>query len=249
MAALTVASPEANSGKSALAAGLARKLGAGTEIAELPAGESPAGNPAVVVVTPATGPAATAAFAKGAAVIVNRVPLTKVDRIRAAYEAAGVSVLGVVPEDRTLASPTIGELVAALGAEGQFVDQHLDQPLDRPVIASIAADPGQNYFARTDANAVIVRSDKPDLQLAALNAGPSCLIVTGGLPVLSYVLQRVAEDEVPLITTTHDTKETIEVLEGLFAASPFAPTPTRLARIEALLAGVNLDSLLSAGRA
>ena len=54
---------------------------------------------------------------------------------------------------------------------GEYIDEHRDTPLDRPVIASIAADPGQTYFVRTDATAVIVRSDKPDLQLAALNAG------------------------------------------------------------------------------
>ena len=56
------------------------------------------------------------------------------------------------------------------------------QPLDRPLIATISADPGQGYFAGYDAKAVIVRSDKPDLQLAALNAGAACLILTGGLP-------------------------------------------------------------------
>lgn len=243
MATLLIASPEERSGKSAIAAGLSRKLTA-TDVQEAPAGELPSGN-VIVVVTPATDPAATAACAGSAPVIVNRANPRKLEQVRAAYEAAGVKVIGVVPEDHVLATPSIGEVAAALEATGEFIDENKDAPLDRPVIASIAADPGQTYFVRTDATAVIVRSDKPDLQLAALNAGASCLIVTGGLPLLSYVNQRVAADEIPLLHTRLDTKEAIEAIEGLFGAGPFAPTEAKLRRIGELLSGVNLDSLLA----
>ena len=111
----------------------------------------------------------------------------------------------------------------------------------------IAADPGQSYFDRTKANAIIVRSDKPDLQLAALNTGPICLIVTGGLPVLSYVLERVADEEIPLVRTKLDTTQAVGAIEGLFGSRPFSGSPEKLRRIEGLLAGVNVDALVSAG--
>jgi BioD-like phosphotransacetylase family protein len=228
-------------------AALFSRLSSGGEvhITEMAAGETFAGGDGrvVVVATPAEDPAEMAKTPALAGVVVNHAVARKADAIRAAYKAAGTKLLAVVPEDALLASPTIGQVAEALAADGENIAENRDRPLDRPVIASIAADPGQTYFVRTDATAVIVRSDKPDLQLAALNAGPTCLIVTGGLPVLSYVLERVADEEIPLLRTKLDTKEAIEAIEGLFGAKPFSGGDAKLARIEALLADVNVDAL------
>jgi BioD-like phosphotransacetylase family protein len=221
--------------------------GGEVDITELPAGEqAPGGGDGriVFVATQADKPSDLARIAGLAGVIVNRSAPRKAGEIRAAYEQAGTKLLTVVPEDGLLASPTIGQVVEALGAEGANIDAKRNRPLDRPVIASIAADPGQNYFVRTEANAVIVRSDKPDLQLAALNAGATCLIVTGSLPVLSYVLERVADDEIPLLRTKLDTKETVAAIEEIFGAGPFSGGDEKLRRIEELLADVNVDALV-----
>ena len=68
---------------------------------------------------------------------------------------------------------------------------------------------------------MIVRGDKPDLQLAALNAGAPCLILTGGQQTLSYVLDRCEEDEIPLLETSLETVAAVERIEGMFAAGPF----------------------------
>jgi BioD-like phosphotransacetylase family protein len=254
MAIIVVASPTPGAGKTTVAAALARKL-AGAQIAESPAGELPAQPDArvIVVATPATSPADLAAFvaaSPNALVILNRVPAKRIVPVRQAYEAAGVKLLGVIPEDALLASPTIGQVREALAAEGSNVNGNREKPLQRVVIASIAADPGQTYFDFTRADAIIVRSDKPDLQLAALNAvTDSCLIVTGGLPILSYVLERVEEGEIPLLRTKLDTKETVAAIEGLFGAGAFSGSPEKLRRIEELLASVDLDALLQSSAA
>lgn len=228
-------------------AALFSRLTSGGEvhITEMAAGETFAGGDGrvVVVATPSEDPAAIAKTASLAGVIVNHAAPRKVEAIRAAYQAAGAKLLAVVPEDALLASPTIGQVAEALSAEGENIEENRDRPLDRPIIASIAADPGQDYFTRTDATAVIVRSDKPDLQLAALNAGPTCLIVTGGLPVLSYVLERVADEEIPFLRTKLDTKDAVSAIEDLFGAKPFAGSDAKLRRIEELLADVNVDVL------
>lgn len=215
-------------------------------ITEMAAGETFTGGEGrvVVVATPVEDPSAHAKTTGLAGVIVNHASARKFEETRAAYEKAGTKLLAIVPEDSLLASPTIGQVAAALNAEGENIDENRDRPLDRTVIASIASDPGQNYFDRTAATAVIVRSDKPDLQLAALNAGPTCLIVTGGLPVLSYVLERVADEEIPLLRTKLDTKETVSAIEQLFGARPFSGGDAKLRRIEELLADVNVDTLV-----
>jgi len=249
MASVIIASPTPGAGKTMIAAGLARRL-AGAQITESPAGELHAqpGGRVIVIATPATSPADLASFvadSPNTLVILNRVPARRIAPMRQAYEATGVTLIGVIPEDALLASPTIGQVRDALAAEAENIDGNRDTPLQRVVIASIAADPGQTYFDFTRADAIIVRSDKPDLQLAALNAvTDSCLIVTGGLPVLSYVLERVEEGEISLLRTKLDTKETVAAIEDLFGAGAFSGSPEKLRRIEELLAGVDLDALL-----
>lgn len=201
----------------------------------------------IIVATPLDNPADVASYIRSAGpvsgVILNRIPERRIDTVQAAYEAAGVHPLAIIPEDRVLAAPTLGQVSDALSGEGVFIGEHIDEPLDNPVIASIAADPGQTYFTRTQTEAVIVRSDKPDLQLAALNSGAGCLIVTGGLPVLSYVNERVADDEIPLLRTTLDTKQVVSAIEDLFGTAPFTGD-AKIKRIESHLAHLDLDALL-----
>jgi BioD-like phosphotransacetylase family protein len=234
-------------------AGFRGQSGSGLEIREVPAGDitevlaAQAGIRALIVATPEDRPSEIAAFVRSAGpvagIILNRVPVKRAAALRSAYDALGVQPLAVIPEDRVLAAPTLGQAAEALGATGEYIEQNFDRALDRPAIASIAADPGQTYFTRTEAEAVIVRSDKPDLQLAALNAGAGCLIVTGDLPVLSYVLDRVEEDEIPLLRTKLDTKQTVSVMEELFGTAPFRGDE-KAGRAGSLLSEIDLDALL-----
>jgi BioD-like phosphotransacetylase family protein len=179
-----------------------------------------------------------------AGVIVNKAPSKRLDSIRAETERAGLKVLAVVPEDRLLAAPVLRDVAGTLSATVEHLGNGGLQPLDRPLIATISADPGQGYFAGYDAKAVIVRSDKPDLQLAALNAGASCLILTGGLPLLSYVLERAEEDEIPLVRTSLDTISAVNGIEGLFGSVPFAGGDAKTKRITDLLDDLDVQSLI-----
>lgn len=220
-------------------------------LTEAPAGEQSGSAGRVIVVSePATEPAQLAQFCRPlapnlAGVVLNRVPARRLAAVRADIEASGVKVLAAVPEDRLLAAPTLGEAAEALSAEKMFFDSTGVRPLDRVIIASIAADPGQGYFARTGAETVIVRSDKPDLQLAALNAGVSAMIVTGDLPILGYVLNRAEEDMVPMLRTRLDTIEAVKVIEDLYAARPFAGGAGKLDRAAALTAEIDLALITS----
>jgi BioD-like phosphotransacetylase family protein len=179
-----------------------------------------------------------------AGVIVNKAPSKRLDSIRTGAEGTGLKVLAVVPEDRLLAAPVLRDVAGTLSATVEHLGDGGLQPLDRPLIATISADPGQGYFAGYDAKAVIVRSDKPDLQLAALNAGASCLILTGGLPLLSYVLERAEEDEIPLVRTSLDTISAVNGIEGLFGSVPFAGGDAKTKRITDLLADLDIQSLI-----
>jgi BioD-like phosphotransacetylase family protein len=176
--------------------------------------------------------------------VLNKVPAKRIGALRKELESAGTSPIAVLPEDRLLAAPILGDVALALSAKVEHMSNGTAmRPLDRPVIATISADPGQAHFTRYDASAVIVRSDKPDLQLAAINAGATCLIVTEGLPLLSYVLDRAEEDEIPLLRTSLDTIATVRAIEALFAVKPFPGGEAKLQRMSDLLSEVDLSLL------
>ena len=206
----------------------------------------------VVVVAPGDAPAQKVAeFCKTAGpvvagVVLNNVPEKRRSRIEAEYASAGLNLLAAIPEDRTLAAPLLRDVVEALNAEVSHINNGSDGlAIGNPVIASISSDPGQTHFAREDPSAVIVRSDKPDLQLSAINAGARSLIITGNLPILSYVLDRAQEDEIPLLRTELDTVKTVEAIEQLFGAIPFSGGDAKMARLSELLSGASLLSLIA----
>ena len=221
---------------------------------EAPAGEDAAsltqfpGGGALVIADASTPIDAIADYCRRAGdrvlgAVINKTPARRADALLADARSAGIIVLAAVPEDRLLAAPVLRDVVQALSAQAEHFNGRELQPLDRPVIATISADPGQSYFAHYDASAVIVRSDKPDLQLAALNAGAECLIVTGGLPILSYVLERAEEDEIPLLRTGLDTIAAVQRIEATFGSLPFAGGSAKSERIGELLSYLNLAAL------
>jgi len=175
-------------------------------------------------------------------VTITRVPVRRLEATRAAAGAIGVRLLGLIAEDRTLAAPTLGALAEALEADSSSLNSASETVIDRPIISSISADPAQGYFARYGPNAVIVRGDKPDQQLGALNAGAPCLIVTGGLPVLSYVEERAAEEGIPVLRTRYDTVAAVERLEALYGATPFSGR-AKVERIAELAGELDISSL------
>ncbi|MBI1886621.1 MAG: hypothetical protein HYS09_09975 [Chloroflexi bacterium] len=187
-------------------------------------------------------------------VIATFVPRRRLDAVRETFVKDGVRLISAVTEDRTLAAPTLGDVAAALDAQALLVNGHENDVLDRVYISSISADPSQGYFARLNPNAVIVRQDKPDLQLAALNAGAPCLIVTAtGVgagrgarpPILSYVVQRAEEDEIPILYTPLNTIDAVGRLEDLYGRTRFVGA-AKVQRAAELLKDADIESLVAA---
>ena len=93
-------------------------------------------------------------------------------------ETGALSIL--VGDDRTLAGFSVSEVRTALRAEVLVEGDGPETTCDHLVIAPIASDAGQPYFRRFDSKAVVVRFDKTDQHLAAIQSEPAVLILTGG---------------------------------------------------------------------
>ena len=55
--------------------------------------------------------------------------------------------------------------------------------------------------------AVIVRGDRPDLQMAALNTSTACIVLTKGVEPIEYVRYEAEQEEVSLIVVETDTPQ------------------------------------------
>ncbi len=136
-------------------------------------------------------------------VVVNKVPGSRLESVRA--EAAAqlgkekITLLGVLPEDRTLLAPTVGELAEHLHGKIVSGAEKADELVENFMLEAKTIDPGLEYFGRKVNKAAIIRSERPDMQIAALETSTRSLIVTGDRPIMPIIRQRVEEKKIPLV--------------------------------------------------
>ena len=75
--------------------------------------------------------------------VLTAVPRARATAIAGTLTQKGIPMLALLPEDRLLSSPSIGEMAQALGAETLFTDGRMEEVIERVTIASISADPAR----------------------------------------------------------------------------------------------------------
>jgi BioD-like phosphotransacetylase family protein len=150
-------------------------------------------------------------------VIVNKVPASQMEAAR----GLGGEVLGVIPEDRKLLSLTVAELAGRI--EGRIVNEagKSAELVENYMLGALGVDSGLDYFGRKIGKAVVVRGERPDMQLAALETPTACLVISGdGEPI--YTVLHSAEDKgIPIIITGDDTVSVVESLELALGGTKF----------------------------
>ena len=171
-------------------------------------------------------------------VVLNHVTRYKEREVRLnlapAIETKGIKVLGAIPEDRLMLSVTVGQMAQHL--DGRWVlGQEKDQDIvENFLIGGNIMDSGINYFGRMDNKAVIVRGDRPDIQLAALSVPTTCLFLTGGHEPIQYVYHEAEQQEVPLVVVSSDTISTSHALDSVLESST-VHHPKKLKRFQELV--------------
>jgi len=205
----------------------------------------------VVLVVPFGGDPASEAGSYGdrlAGVVVNRVPRY---RTRAFENGSGnplddpdVGYLGWMPEDRRLMAPSLRDLAADLGAEFAAAETHAHRLIDHVLIGGFLRDWAPHYYGTRENVGVLVRGDRPDLQLAALQVDTvQALILTKGIQPIEYVYHEAERTGKPVVVAPEDTHRTAAQLETAVARARF-DHPDKLARCVELLEGrVDLAAL------
>lgn len=183
-------------------------------------------------------------------VIITRQPVRRLASVRTALEERGLSSLGVLPEDRLLAGPTVRELAEALHASPLFENGEQDEALEHVMIGPISSDPGQPYFLQHGSKAVIHRSDKMDLHLAALATEPECLILTGVQQPSPYLIDRLTggDLEITVLQVPATTPNAVEALDELYTSTRFTGRRKLERAIELCREHVDMARLLAALR-
>lgn len=138
-----------------------------------------------------------------------------------AYKEAGITVLGVIPEERILLSLSVNQIADRLN--GRFFSDNGDRDklVESFMVGGFGMDPGQYSFSTRDNKAVIVRGDRPDVQMSALQTDMNAFIMTRGLEPIEYVQYESAEEEVPIIIVDTDTLDTMDAVADLQTYAKF----------------------------
>ena len=136
-----------------------------------------------------------------------------------ALESRGVKFLGAIPEDRLMLAATVGQIAQHLDGRWVLGQGQAQGLVENFLIGGNIMDRGDTYFGRMENQAVIVRGDRPDIQLAALSAPATCLVLTGGHEPIQYVYYQAEQQEVPLLVVQADTIATAQSLDSALERS------------------------------
>ncbi len=158
-------------------------------------------------------------------IVLNKVPRSRVEHVRsetpAQFGQAGVNILGVLPEDRALFTLTVGELAECIQGEILSGAEKSAELAENIMLGAMCVDPGPDYFGRKSNKVVVVRSERPDMQLAALETSTRCLVLTGDAAPKSVVLNRAEEKNVPIILARNDTTTIVANIEDALGKARF----------------------------
>ncbi|MFC2001183.1 DRTGG domain-containing protein [Chloroflexota bacterium] len=159
-------------------------------------------------------------------VVLNKVPQSQLKRVQgeasAQFGEAGIGVLGVLPEDRDLFTLTVGELADSIQGKILNSAEKSKELVTDIMLGAMVVDSGLEYFGRQANKAAIVRSDRPDMQMAALETSARCLVINGGTasPIHS-VLYKAENKGVPIILTESNTEDVVTGIEVALGKARF----------------------------
>lgn len=162
------------------------------------------------------------------------------------FETEGIECLGLIPEERVLLGVSLSQLAEHLN--GRFVSNGTGYGnlLVRFQVGAMSLDPADQWFGQYGDNAVIVRGDRPDIQLSALRANISALVLTDGVEPIEYVMYEAEQEGVPVMVVKTDTIATMDAMSSLMERALF-DHPRKLDRFVKLVEEhVDLECVLGA---
>jgi len=175
----------------------------------------------VIAVESFTGrPAQYAALYKGfgdsfLGVVINKVPPTRLKQARETAGTGDIKVLGVIPENRVLLAITVAELAESI--KGKIINnsENAGELVENFLLGAMTPDSGTEYFGRKSRKAAVIRQNRPDMQLAALETQTNCMVLAGSSEPPIYNVRAKAEKKgVPIIVTESGIEDIVKNIES-----------------------------------
>ena len=158
-------------------------------------------------------------------VVISFMPKSKMEMVQQelinSFHGAGIKVLGVFPEVRSLLGVSVGELAEVLGGEILSSSDSAEEIVENIMLGAMTPDSGVEYFGRKTNKAAVIRGERPDMQLAALQTSTRCLIITNSVKPLPAVVSQAEEKQVPIILVKQGTAAAIAGIEKALAEASF----------------------------
>ena len=98
---------------------------------------------------------------------------------------------------------TVGELAESIGGKIINHPEKSGELVENYMLGAMVVDSGLDYFNRKKNKAVIIRQERLDMQLAALETPTTCLVLSGGDKAPAYRVRQKADSRgIPIITTS-----------------------------------------------
>ncbi len=176
-------------------------------------------------------------------VILNKIPKSQLKRVAGEMSAqaarAEIKLLGVIPEVRALLALSIGELAGAVKGEILNNAEKSAELVENLMGGALCVDSGLTYFGRKTAKAAIVRDNRPDMMLAALETPTRCLVVSGETKPVYSIRYRAEDKCIPIIMTKSRIDAIVNNIEDALDNTRFNQ-PGKLGKLSEILTQ-NLD--------
>ncbi len=153
-------------------------------------------------------------------VLFNNISRAQLDKASGVYkplmEQKELPILGIVPRQEEIATPTVAEFYSALNGEILAAPDRMNRIVEDVVVGTMTTESALSHLRRAPNKALITGGDRSDLALTALETSTSVIILTGGLYPNVRVLARAEEKGVPVILVHEDTFTTVESLHSVF---------------------------------
>ena len=171
-------------------------------------------------------------------VILNRIKPQAMDYVKELIvpflEKKGIKVLGILPEDPTLAAITMEEIFSTVGGKVVVGEENLDNLVERIMIGAMDVESALRHLRRVKNKVVITGGHRSDIILAALETSTRGIIVTGGVTPNELILAKAAERGVPVIVTDEDTFTIVDKIDSILGKTRISD-PKRINRGIALV--------------
>ena len=175
-------------------------------------------------------------------IVLNKIPRYRYEEVVNKYSS--LPFLGYIPDNRYFVSNTVDQINEHLDGEYVFDGDGKDNLILNVLIGGIVLDWSVHYYSSKENVIALIRGDRPDLQLGAMQSGGNVksIVLTKGIKPIEYVVYEAKKQEIPLISVKSDTHETAQMISKLVGKSKFDHELKLKKMIELLSSNFDMDN-------